>query len=204
MIVAILTVIRTSPLDGDDRQRCLEILVSCSSPSISLPQPGDTAEKDTKGKPLADAIALAEDALIKTLQSPEFQDGDSERKCDTINLFFRYYQRIGLEQLASRVSERMLRTLEDAVKDLPLGGRDFWTRRNYDEEWKNGLLEWLKSLQEERNKQTVSLCLADQSSITSELTFSSSLCRPLKCTIQQLHRRELPEKCSRKDVDGVS
>ena len=114
------------------------------------------AEEDTRRKPLACAIALAEDALIRTLQSPEFQNGDSEEKCYTIDFFFGYYRRIHPEQLASRVSEKMLRALEGAVQDLVDSelGVDVKTR-------KHGWLEWLKSLEKERDRQRVSSSYAD-------------------------------------------
>lgn len=161
MIAAIYAAVRTSMtlMDGVDRSICVGLLISCSSPSISQSQPADTADEDRR-KPLADAIALAEDALITTLRSTEFQDpnGDSEYKCLTVPFFVDYYQRFALEQLASRASERMLRELGDAVKDLPLSSWVRWDRVSISllTIRKEDVLEWLKSLEEERNRQIVS------------------------------------------------
>ena len=155
MIAAIYTVLHTrraSLLPVGDRLNeyalCLNILVYCSSPITSGSQPGDMAEQDTRWKPLADAIALAEDAVIRTLQSPEFRDRDNGSRYWNMTYFFRPYQDIGLEQLARRVSEKMLHALAGAVQDLH-------SDPHFGERSKHGLLEWLDLLEKERHKQMV-------------------------------------------------
>lgn len=108
------------------------------------------AEEDTRWKPLADAISMAEDQVISTLQ---FRDQNATDKFRNMVCLFDLgqYQHIGLQQLASRVSDKMLRALVAAVQDLAdsdPNGR----YKNFTDDW----LEWLRSLEKERDKQIVS------------------------------------------------
>lgn len=158
VIATIYTVLRTSlALKDSDRLRkcvlCLQILWSCSSPSTSGSHPADMPPKE--GTTLFnDVIALAEDEIITTLQSPEFRGLDNRSKCSDVDHFFTYYQQVNLVKLATRVSEKTLRVLDGAVKDL------LYEEPRYGETWNHGLLEWLKSLEKERDIQIVRfLCL---------------------------------------------
>lgn len=130
--------------------RCLSILISCSDPS-TFP-PGEMAEEDTKWKPLADVIAMAEDKIVKTLRSELLVENlkDSMKRMK-MEVFFS----VDFGHIAPRASEKMLCAVVDMVKDLQNNREE---EIEYDEAWGDSMLEWLQWL---KNKQLVSVCHAD-------------------------------------------